>query len=120
MRIIEPGHVYEVENVDGDGVQRIEFVRRRGDDAELLPERLRREGILSQELLRVLIDRTLYLGAEAAWHENIEILTSLRKALQVYEARAAAATIYKTPMPERMPGCPICGHVLCLHHRGNG
>ena len=47
MKVIEPGHVYEVENVDGKGTQRIQFVHRRDSTAELLPDKERKEGIQS-------------------------------------------------------------------------
>lgn len=115
MYVVEPGHVYEAENVDGDGVQRIQFVRRRDEDATLLPEDEREEGILTQELLRIAIDRTLYLNDEAPCVENVEIIASLRKALSLYEARAARRTIEKHGMIERVEMCDICQHVLCGH-----
>jgi hypothetical protein len=119
VKIIVAGHVYEVENVDSDtfppGVQRIEFVQRRDGAGELLPEHLRQEGILSQELLRVLIDRTLYLNAENPCREDVEIVDSLRDVLRAYEARAARRSIEKLSMPERRPRCPICHHLLCFH-----
>ncbi len=115
MKIVEPGHVYEVENVDGPGTQRIEFVRRRDANAHLLPENERSEGILTQELLRVAIDRTLYLNAEAPCVENIEIVETLRRALSLYESRAARRTIEKKSMIETEPVCSICHHLLCDH-----
>jgi hypothetical protein len=119
VNIIEPGHVYDVQNVDGDGTQRIRFVRRRDDEAVMLRHDDRTEGILGQELLRVLIDRTLYLNAEAPCSENVAIVESLRAALKAYESRAARRTIEKHPMPERADVCEVCQHVLCTH-RGYG
>lgn len=117
MRIIEPGHVYEVENVDGDGTQVITFVRRRGDDGDLLPAYQRHEGILTQELLRVAIDRTLYLNAENPCREDVEIVDRLRDVLRAYEARAARRSLEKLSMPERKLLCPVCHHLLCFHHQ---
>lgn len=117
MLVVEEGHVYEVHNVDGDGTQRIEFVRRRDGEARLLSLEHRSEGILSQELIRVLINRTLYLNAEAPCNENVVILDALRTALRAYESRAARRTIEKQPMPERSPVCPICHHMLCDHRK---
>lgn len=116
MRVIDPGHLYEVENVDGDGTQRIQFVKRRGPDAELLPEKDRLEGIQSQELLRVLIDRTFYLHREQPWQENVKILHHLRDALRLYESRAARRHIEKLSMPELADPCGKCGHILCFGH----
>lgn len=113
MKIVEPGHVYDVENVDGDGTQRIMFVRRRDSAAKKLDTST--EGILSQELLRVLIDRTLYLNAEAPCSEDVEIVDKLRECLRLYESRAARRSIERLSMPEREPVCATCGHIRCEH-----
>lgn len=118
MRVIEPGHVYDLHSVDRETslIQNtIRFVRRRDDDGKLLPEAQRNSGILSQELLRVLIDRTLYLNAEDPCSEDIEIVGKLRDCLRLFESRAARKTIEKMPMPERAHACPICHHLLCSH-----
>jgi Rieske Fe-S protein len=119
MKVIDPGHVYMLQNVDGTGTQTIRFVRRRDDEAVMVPQNERREGILTQELLRVAIDRTLYLNAEAPCLENVEIITALRVALAAYESRAARRTVEKHPMIERADVCEICQHMLCTH-RGDG
>lgn len=114
MKIVEPGHTYAVTNVDGPGHQIIRFVKRRDSRAELLGEEEREEGIQSQELLRVLIDRTIYLHAEQPWPENVEVVKHLRKALSLYESRAARRHIEKLSMIERHEPCEDCGHLLCF------
>lgn len=119
MKIVAAGHIYDAQNVDGHGTQRIVFVRRRDDEAVLLSAEERNEGILTQELLRIAIDRTLYLNAEGPCQENVEIVECLRRALSLYESRAARQTIEKNPMLERTDVCEICQHVLCSH-RGDG
>lgn len=116
MKVLDPGHLYEVENVGGMGTQKIQFVRRRGWDAELLPEEDKIDGIQSQELLRVLIDRTLHLHAEQAWHENVDIINHLRDALRLYETRASKRHLEKLGMPERADFCGECGHIFCFGH----
>lgn len=119
MRVLEPGHVYELHNVDGKGLQVIHFVRRRDDEALLLPEDQRHEGVLFQEVVRMLVDRINYLNAEGPCAENVEIMESLRRIIQLGEIRAARRTIEKHPMIERMDVCEICQHALCTH-RGFG
>jgi hypothetical protein len=114
VRVVVSGHVYQVRNVDGEGDQRIAFVQRRNIHGEPMAEA--REGILSQELLRVLIDRTLYLYAEDPCEEDTAIIQHLRAALVKYETRAARRAIEKIVKPEEHPTCPICQHILC---RGN-
>lgn len=119
MRIVVPGHVYEVENVDGGGAQVIAFVRRRDEDGEPLPQNEERwPGILTQELLRVCIDRTLHLNAENPCREDVEIVDKLRDVLRAYEARAARRSIDKLSMPERKSVCPTCHHIFCFHDHG--
>lgn len=113
MRIIEPGHVYAMANVDGDGEQAVWFVRRRDERAELLP--VFTPGVLSQELLRVLIDRVRYLNDEDPCDEDVRIIANLRDCLRLFEARASRRTIEKMPMPEMAEACPICHHLLCAH-----
>lgn len=117
MRVIEPGHVYEVQNVDGIGTQRIDFVRRRNERGELLDSVGRTQGILTQELLRVAIDRTLYLYAEDPCDEDTEIINHLRAALILNEGRAARRSIEKLAKPEEAPVCDIYQHILCRHPR---
>jgi hypothetical protein len=114
MNVLTPGHIYEIHNVDSptNSTQRIEFVQRRSDDAKLLE--VYKEGILAQELLRVLIDRTLYLNAEAPCIEDIEIVEMLRTCLQKYETRAARRSIEKLSMPEMQDVCSRCHHMLCF------
>jgi hypothetical protein len=117
MRVVVAGHVYELHNVDAtseaDDSQTIEFVRRRDADGELMPEEDRKPGILCQELLRVLIDRVLYLYAEAPCEEDTEIIEALRLALVRFESRAARRSIEKISKPELAQMCPVCQHLLC-------
>lgn len=117
MRIIEPGHVYELANVDGIGTQRIYFVRRRDDQGELLNTALHAQGILTQELLRVAIDRTLYLYAEAPCDEDTKIVEHLREAITLFESRAARRSIEKLAKPEEAKVCDTCQHILCPHQQ---
>jgi hypothetical protein len=88
MKVIDPGHVYHVNNYDGDGSQEITFVKRfRNTDNH--------EGTINQELLRVLIDRVQFLDAEAPWEGNKDILHHLRMALVLHESRALFRKVAK-------------------------
>lgn len=130
MRVIDPGHCYELDSLDGDGhVQRLRFVKRVGDkypgnQPPAYP------GPTSQEVLRALIDRTVYadgqidhttlVGPEGHVH-NKRALDGLRQALRSFEQRAAeergdrnaAARIMYMTRPELEPTCVGCGHILC-------
>jgi hypothetical protein len=109
MRVIVPGHVYTVQNVDGPGEQTIKFVKR-------LPKNEPNEaGILMQELLRVLIDRVNFLNEQVPCHENITILENLRESFVLLESRASRRKIEHMLYPERTEPCVKCGHLLCEH-----
>lgn len=93
MKVIEPGHIYELTHLDGKNTQVITFVNR-----ELTPH----EGTQTQELLRanidcmeVLIDRTNHCDACLRWEPNDRIIKALsesqrqmRLALLLHEQRA--------------------------------
>lgn len=112
-RTMSDGHVYRLPNVDGSGTQEIRFVRRRDAHGEPLPPDAREPGILAQALLRVLIDRTLYLYAEVPCDEDTAIIEHLREALRLYESRAARRSIERLTKPEEASLCGRCGHILC-------
>lgn len=116
MRVLEPGHCYAMDNVDGVGEEQVvTFVRRRDEVGEPLPDEDRTPGILTQELLRVAIDRTLYLYAEAPCDEDTRIIENLRECLRLYESRATRRAIERLSKPEAAPACKVCGHILCGH-----
>ncbi len=89
MKVIDEGHEYQLNEVlhsVGDfeeecGTQTIKFVKRfRGEENH--------HGVINQELLRVLIDRVIFLDNEVPWDGNKEILHHLRMALVLHESRA--------------------------------
>lgn len=83
MRIIEPGHIYELNWLDCDAItdeDRLIFVNRE--------EGTEHGGTQSQEVLRALIDRTQHCDNCLRWEGNDEIIYHLRMALVLHEARA--------------------------------
>lgn len=104
MKIVDPGHEYELESIDGELPQRIVFVKRfRGVQNHA--------GTVNQELLRVLIDRTERLDAEKPWVGNKEIIECLRKVLVLHEGRALYFKVVKGELkPERVETNKHDGH----------
>ena len=98
MNIIEPGHVYDVDWLDvAPGRQDVLYTTASLDDPVLHGNRLifvNREkghehaGTISQEVLRVLIDRTQHCDRCLRWAGNDQIVYHLRMALVLHEARA--------------------------------
>lgn len=102
MKVLDPSHSYELDQVCPDTKykssekQTIVFVKRfRGKENH--------NGILNQELLRVLIDRVWFLDEEVPWALNKEIIHHLRMALALHEARALIRKTEKGTMkPENI------------------
>lgn len=127
MKIIDPGHLYDLESLDhglrdeiGDPTVRLRFVKRIG---EKFPgnDGVGYAGTTSQEVLRALIDRTKYVEAQRSDCTNWQAIRDLRSALVEFEMRAArerddvvsAYLIAAMDEPETAPTCSGCGHILC-------
>jgi len=80
MKIIEPGHIYQLQHLDGSGAGILVFVNREPDTEH--------EGVQTQEILRALIDRTQHCDACLRWDGNDKIIHHLRMALALHESRA--------------------------------
>lgn len=118
MKCIDPGHTYGSHIFDSENKlddQFLQFMKREGDN---YPFNVGTSpGTNCQEVLRVLIDRVLYLDAQKSAPENDIILTGLRSALMGFEIRAARKhglelPAFRTPI-EQVPTCKNCGHIVC-------
>jgi hypothetical protein len=112
MRVIDPGHCYQVDSLDGGDAQRIVFVKREGagypGNVGSWP------GTNCQELIRVLIDRVKYLQGQIACPENELVIDRLRSALRLFEERAAqrhGREFVSGPAIEAELTCAVCGHI---------
>lgn len=106
MKVIDPGHVYELAAIDGDLQQSIQFVKR------LRGER-NHPGTVNQELLRVLIDRIEFLDSEKPWALNGDILHHLRMALVLHEVRTLIRKVEKAELkPEAIHVSATDGHFI--------
>lgn len=123
MKIIDPGHVYELAWVDGHpgfGMDRrnlLVFVKREG---EKYPGNVgHHPGTQVQEVLRALIDRLKYVDAQDPHRFNSVVLDSLRNSIYLLETRAAEKRGRHLPIGllvrriEDAPTCGKCGHVGC-------
>ncbi len=85
MKIIDPGHIYEMRQLGDSNTQIIKFIKRSGGAVQYDKEW---NGLQSQEVLRVLIDRSKYLNDVLPCKETSEIIKHLQMALYWYEVRA--------------------------------
>ena len=116
MKILDPGHDYELDVLDGDFKIQLTFVKRVGKrypgNATSYP------GTNLQEVLRALIDRCQYVNRQIPCWETNRTTGLLRKALHQLESRAARIhgrkllDVDKTII-EKMPTCKKCGHIGC-------
>jgi hypothetical protein len=96
MKVIEPGHVYQLEHRDGSGAGLLVFVNREAGTEH--------EGTQTQEVLRALIDRTHHCDNCLRWDGNDKIIYHLRMALALHEARAIERKTEKGVIqPEHVP-----------------
>lgn len=123
MLIIDPGHEYQLDGVGSSGPQRIVFVKNEG--AKYPGNVGFHGGVLTQELLRVCIDRTKYLNAQGSCMETELALSAMRQALAWYEVRAARCrgSYIDAAHAEGLDiasVCDVCGHNQCdreIHER---
>lgn len=117
MTVVEPGHVFVLAPLDGAGSQVLRFVKRVGP---LYPGNERPEwaGTTTQEVLRALIARTIYVDGQLPNRCNALVLSNLRASLWALEDRAADR--HNRPRPwrdrvdvENIPTCASCGHIGC-------
>lgn len=89
MRIIEAGHIYDLNNIDC-----AEMGHSEGSCQANILRFVNREkgtehcGTQTQEVIRALIDRTQHCDSCLRWEGNDQIIYHLRMALVLHEARA--------------------------------
>jgi hypothetical protein len=116
MEVIDAGHDYLLAHLDGDSSQRLTFVKREG---ESYPGNAgHHEGTNMQEVLRVLIDRALYVDGQISCSETKAVVANLRSALLLLELRAARRhgrllDLHGEERIEILPTCKSCGHIGC-------
>lgn len=129
MKILEPGHQYQLDIFDKEDKNVrfgwLMFMKRIGEG---YPGNTGapHSGTNCQEVLRVLIDRVKYLNdVNIPDLRNKIILSNLRAALLQFEMRAYERHGYDKTYPdlwrklfveeiETLPTCSKCGHIICL------
>ena len=87
MKVIDPGHKYELQTIDGNESSVLTFVKREGKG---YPGNVGHySGTIIQEVLRACIDRLKYVDAQIPDNNNPIVIHDLRTALYHLEIRAA-------------------------------
>lgn len=120
MQVIDPGHVYRLDSLDGECEQVLTFVKREGPH---YPGNVgHHPGTTLQEVLRALIERTEYVNRQIPCAESEAAVGLLKAALLLFELRAARChrRFLEVPLASVVVGatkCAKCGHVGCEGHK---
>lgn len=123
MKIIEPGHVYELSSLDGELCQTLTFVNR-----ALTLGMPKHPGTQNQDVLKVtidvlevVIDRVNQLDAEKKWDGNSRIVKNLtdaqrliRLAILYHEERALEQKVEKGNLTIESLPLGLDQHILVL------
>lgn len=118
MKVIDPGHHYELDVFDRDGSayrSTLRFMKRIGDGYPHNTEPTY-SGTNCQDVIRALIDRVKYLHMQIPHPQNGIILGALRDALLAFKVRAAerhGRELSLSRTIEFEPSCDRCGHIQC-------
>jgi hypothetical protein len=115
---IDPGHIYLLDNLDGNGSQKITFVKRVGDGYPFnQPPSF--EGTTCQRTIKANILRVNYLQNQFWCVENVIILFCLKIAIWCFEFRASrrkGQILLVNPLNAWSKSkCTKCGHIKCNH-----
>jgi hypothetical protein len=119
VKVIDPGHVYDLPSLDGVHPQILTFVKRfdPNDPARFPGNENSHPGTTLQAVLRVLIDRIDYLDNQIPHENNSAIRRNLINSLWLLEDRAAQRHGYSFDFTlddmMNIPMCSCCGHVVC-------
>ncbi len=116
MKVIDPGHEYELDSLDGEQPNRLVFVKREGPG---YPGNVgHHPGTTMQETLRALIHRAEYVNNQTPCPETLYAIHMMKHAVFSFEVRAAERHGRKISftIEEAAAGvnkCKLCGHVGC-------
>jgi hypothetical protein len=107
MKILEKGHVYELDQLDKYSELDTKPVILRFVNRETGNEH---PGTQTQEVLRALIDRTKHCDSCLRWDGNDQIIFHLRMALVLHEARALQRKVEKGKLESEKVSVDTDGH----------
>lgn len=117
MRVIDPGHQYALNHLDGNLEELLTFVKREGP--KYPGNQGSHPGTNIQECLRAIIDRIKYVDAQIPHWRNKHAIVAMRDVLECLEFRAAerhGRILHLSPglNIEDEEVCPKCGHIGCI------
>lgn len=101
MKVLVPGHLYELESLEGSNSQKLQFIQKQKSEDKFVTVQ---DGTTNEEVLKVMIDRLKTLGEKLPSRENAIAITKLEEALMWIEKRINARKeqgVYSTPLPHK-------------------
>lgn len=108
MKVLVPGHRYELDNLKDEGKTILQFYSDPHIHGLLMAE-----GPSCQEVLRAIIDRVKTLDTEKPWELNQRIVELGREMIALFEARALILKTQKGVPIDELPVGPD-GHLIYL------
>lgn len=117
IQVLDPGHEYLLNSLDGEQENRLVFVKREG---EKYPGNIgSHPGTTMQEVLRALIDRATYVNNQIPFEETQRAILYMKLVIYYLEVRASIrhGNIPDFSAKEAVYGktCTKCGHIKCNH-----
>ena len=122
-RFCDPGHLYLLTSFDGGKPIALTFVKR-NDPPEKYPGNVdAHPGTQSQEVLRALIERNIYVYNQTPCDETHTVIFLLRLSLFLLESRHMVRHGSEPELDcsigiDNEPFCPQCGHIMCYCTEG--
>lgn len=107
MKVINPGHYYELANIKIKGKTNLSFYQDPVINGGAVSC-----GTNCQEVIRVLIDRVKFLDSQKPWAGNDEIINHLRQALALFECRAIVRKVETGEYDIESFPTGLDGHIL--------
>lgn len=85
MKVVDAGHIYHLDNLGTPGHQVLTFCKRSSSHVK---HDVEYQGTNTQEVIKALLDRSVYLDGLIPCNETKDAVWHLQQALHAYEARA--------------------------------
>lgn len=123
MRVLDPGHDYELTSFDGGDPVRLTFVKRNDPPEKYPGNNGAYPGTQIQEVLRALIERAQYVNNQIPCPETESAIDLFRQGIYLFESRHVNRHDGLAIFPKQIetaPFCSTCGHIYCFCEGSNG
>ena len=117
MEVLDVGHRFRLDSLDGDFAQIIQYVKRCEPQEKYPGNKDSYPGTTMQEVCRAQISRALSVNGQKECSETKDFIFFQRMSILRLEQRAARihgrTIIFFREDIENEPTCKLCGHIQC-------